>query len=73
VNRPRVIFCDAPTGNLDSQTGQAVADLLFRIQEEQGTSLVIVTHEAELAARAQRHVVLRDGLIVSETAVARGT
>ena len=69
VNRPRVIFCDEPTGNLDSQTGEAVADLLFDVHRTHGASLVIVTHEAELAQRAQRHIVLRDGMIVSETRV----
>ena len=67
VNRPRVLFCDEPTGNLDSHTGEAVTDLLFGIHRTQRTSLVIVTHEAELAGRAQRHLVLRDGLIVSES------
>ena len=67
VNEPRVLFCDEPTGNLDSQTGESVAELLFDVQRRAGTSLVIVTHEPELAARAQRHVVLRDGVMVSET------
>ena len=66
MNEPRALFCDEPTGNLDSQTGAAVADLLFDVQRRAGTSLVIVTHEAELAQRAQRHIVLRDGAIVSE-------
>lgn len=65
VNRPRVVFCDEPTGNLDSQTGAAVVDVLFNIHREQQTSLVIVTHEPELAQRAKRHVILRDGVIIA--------
>ena len=67
VNEPRVLFCDEPTGNLDSQTGAAVTDLLFDVHRTHGASLVIVTHEAELAQRTQRHIVLRDGAIISET------
>jgi len=64
VNNPRIIFADEPTGNLDSATGAVVEDLLFRLNEEQGITLVIVTHDEELAARASRRIYLKDGLIV---------
>jgi putative ABC transport system ATP-binding protein len=64
VNNPRIIFADEPTGNLDSATGAVVEDLLFRLNEEHGITLVIVTHDEELAARASRRIYLKDGLIV---------
>ncbi len=65
---PSVIFADEPTGNLDSATGALVEDLLFSLNREQGITLVIVTHDDELAARCDRQVVLRDGRIVSDSA-----
>ena len=64
VNNPRIIFADEPTGNLDSATGAVVEDLLFRLNEEQGITLVIVTHDEELAARASRRIYLKDGVVV---------
>jgi len=64
VNNPRIIFADEPTGNLDSATGAVVEDLLFELNETQGITLVIVTHDEELAARASRRIYLRDGRIV---------
>ena len=64
VNDPRIIFADEPTGNLDSATGAVVEDLLFKLNEEQGITLVIVTHDEELAARASRRIYLKDGLVV---------
>ena len=66
VNDPQVIFCDEPTGNLDSQTGQAVAHLLVTVHQQQRSSLVLVTHEEALARLADRWLVLRDGQVVSE-------
>lgn len=66
---PSVIFADEPTGNLDSTTGANVEDMLFALNREQGITLVIVTHDDELAARCDRQVVLRDGRIVSDSAV----
>ncbi|MBG6054061.1 putative ABC transport system ATP-binding protein [Salinibacterium sp. CAN_S4] len=69
VNNPRIIFADEPTGNLDSTTGAVVEDLLFELNRSQGITLVIVTHDEELAARASRRIYLRDGLIVDEPAV----
>lgn len=64
VNNPTVIFADEPTGNLDSATGHIVQDALFTLNREQGITLVIVTHDEELAARCDRQVYLRDGVIV---------
>jgi putative ABC transport system ATP-binding protein len=63
VARPPVIFADEPTGNLDQDTGAAVMDDLFRISDESGTSLVLITHDPNLAARCDRRIVLRDGRI----------
>ena len=58
---PELVFADEPTGNLDSATGASVADLLFRIASERGASLILVTHDRDLAARADRVVEMRDG------------
>lgn len=70
VNEPRVIFADEPTGNLDSATGAVVEDLLFELNRARGITLVIVTHDVELAARASRRIYLRDGRVVDEPPVA---
>ena len=70
VNEPRIIFADEPTGNLDTATGAVVEDILFGLQREQGITLIIVTHDEELAARCDRRVHLRDGRIVEDEAVA---
>jgi putative ABC transport system ATP-binding protein len=69
VNNPRIIFADEPTGNLDSATGAVVEDLLFELNRSQGITLVIVTHDEELAARASGRIYLKDGLVVDEPAV----
>ena len=58
---PELVFADEPTGNLDSSTGASVADLLFRIAEARGASLILVTHDRDLAARTDRMVEMRDG------------
>lgn len=63
VNNPSVIFADEPTGNLDSATGKVVEDILFALQKDQGITLIIVTHDEDLAARCDRRVYIRDGLI----------
>jgi len=65
--RPVLVFADEPTGNLDAATGQAVIDLLFARRAEAGASLIIVTHDAELAARCERVVTLADGQIASDS------
>ncbi|GAA2377482.1 ABC transporter ATP-binding protein [Dactylosporangium salmoneum] len=64
VTDPRVLLADEPTGNLDTKNGQAVLALLEALNREQGVALVIVTHDREVAARADRQIVMRDGEIV---------
>ena len=64
VTRPAVLFADEPTGNLDTQTGQAIVDLLFRLNRESGTTLVLVTHDERLAARCGRILRLDAGRLV---------
>jgi putative ABC transport system ATP-binding protein len=62
--RPPILLADEPTGNLDSANGRMVLDLLLAMNREQGTTMVLVTHEQELAASADRCIVLRDGRVV---------
>jgi putative ABC transport system ATP-binding protein len=64
--RPPILMADEPTGNLDTATGRAVLDLLLAMNREQGTTMVMVTHEQTLAESADRRIVLRDGLVVSQ-------
>jgi putative ABC transport system ATP-binding protein len=66
--RPPLVFADEPTGNLDAATGAGVIDLLFARRAEAGATLVIITHDASLAARCERVVTLADGRIASDTA-----
>lgn len=68
INRPDVILADEPTGNLDSQTGEQIIDLLVSLRQEHRTALVIATHDAAIAARAERVVELRDGQVFAEAA-----
>lgn len=67
---PALVFADEPTGNLDSRTGTAMADLLFGLVGDQGATLVLVTHDQSLAARAGRRIELSDGHLVTDTGVA---
>lgn len=64
VNNPKIIFADEPTGNLDSATGEKIEELLFTLNKEQGITLIIVTHDEELAARCSRQIYIKDGNIV---------
>ena len=63
ANQPAILFADEPTGNLDRGTGSRIAELLIELNQERGTTLVVVTHDAELAAKASRIVHLDDGRI----------
>lgn len=65
INDPRIIFADEPTGNLDSVNGKAVLELLLELHGERNTTLVLVTHSSEIAARAGRVISLRDGKIAA--------
>jgi putative ABC transport system ATP-binding protein len=65
VNGPRIIFADEPTGNLDSMNGASVLELLLELHQERRTTLVLVTHSREIAGKADRVVLLRDGRIAS--------
>jgi putative ABC transport system ATP-binding protein len=64
--RPRILFADEPTGNLDSDNGEAIADLLFALNAERGATLFLVTHEENLARRCQRVVRLESGRVVTD-------
>jgi putative ABC transport system ATP-binding protein len=63
TNRPKVLFADEPTGDLDSQTGKQVMELIKRFHEETKTTIIIITHEKEIANYAQRQIKIEDGLI----------
>jgi putative ABC transport system ATP-binding protein len=67
ILRPPIVLADEPTGNLDSTNGQHILDLLLHLNQVEGTTLVLVTHDPELAAHARRIITLRDGLVVSDT------
>jgi putative ABC transport system ATP-binding protein len=70
AHRPKVLFADEPTGNLDAANGQNVVALLGELNRELGTTLVLVTHEPDLAARARRVLRLHDGALVFDSAAA---
>lgn len=63
ANKPSILFADEPTGNLDDETGTKIEDLLFELNKEQGTALVIVTHDLELARKTDKSIRLRSGKI----------
>lgn len=66
-NKPSILFADEPTGNLDESTGQLVEELLFELNKEMGTTLVIVTHDLELAAKTARIIQLKGGRLISDS------
>ncbi|HEV8453344.1 MAG TPA: ATP-binding cassette domain-containing protein [Gemmatimonadales bacterium] len=67
-SRPKVLFADEPTGNLDAATGATIIDLMVELNRDLGTTLVLVTHDLDLAARARRTIRLADGRVVADTA-----
>jgi putative ABC transport system ATP-binding protein len=71
--RPPILLADEPTGNLDSQNGQHVLELLITLNKREGATLVLVTHDELLASHAGRRIVLRDGLVVSDEVRVRST
>ena len=66
VNRPKILLADEPTGNLDSKNGQHIFDLMTDLHKQNDVTLVMVTHDQALAAKAQRQIVLKDGKVVSD-------
>ncbi len=73
VGEPRLLLADEPTGNLDTGNGVEVMAILDRLNAEQGVAVVLVTHDAEVAARARRQIRMRDGLVESDTDAESGT
>jgi ABC-type lipoprotein export system ATPase subunit len=65
INKPKIIFADEPTGNLDSATGDAIMDILNRLHTKEGVAILMVTHEAELAKTADRLIRMHDGEVIS--------
>jgi ABC-type lipoprotein export system ATPase subunit len=64
MNRPTLLLADEPTGNLDSENGSAIIDLFEKVRQEFGTTIIIVTHDSQIAARADREISLKDGALV---------
>ena len=67
VNKPRVLFADEPTGNLDGSTGEKIVGLLEQLNREDGTTIILVTHDPVLASRLGRRIRLADGLVIEDT------
>jgi putative ABC transport system ATP-binding protein len=70
IHRPKVLFADEPTGNLDAENGHRTIELMVELNRELGTTLVLVTHDPDLAGRARRVIRLSDGAVVSDSASA---
>lgn len=67
IHKPDILFADEPTGNLDGDTGAQIEELLFELNQDEGTTLIIVTHDRELAAKCNRIIELKSGAIISDT------
>ncbi len=67
IHKPGILFADEPTGNLDSETGEQIEDLLFDLNQKSGTTLIIVTHDRELAEKCDRIIELKSGVIYKDT------
>ncbi|MGC4072756.1 MAG: ABC transporter ATP-binding protein [Nibricoccus sp.] len=66
INRPKILFCDEPTGNLDGATSAAMVELIFGLNRERGTTLVLVTHDLELAGKCRHVIRLKSGKVISD-------
>jgi putative ABC transport system ATP-binding protein len=66
INRPKILFADEPTGNLDAETSEKIVHLLFELNEAYGTTLIVVTHDQEVANRTQRILRIRGGMVVAD-------
>jgi putative ABC transport system ATP-binding protein len=66
MNRPRILFADEPTGNLDSETAGEIVRLIFQLNAQAGTTLVLVTHDRELTEQANRVISLKGGRVLSD-------
>ncbi|MCH7881816.1 MAG: ATP-binding cassette domain-containing protein, partial [Proteobacteria bacterium] len=64
--KPLILFADEPTGNLDAKTGSQIADLMFRLRDQSGTTLVLVTHESDLARRGDRQILIDSGRLLDQ-------
>ncbi len=67
VNEPAIILADEPTGNLDTKSGEEIMQILINLNQERETTLVIVTHDPEIAQHTQRVIMIRDGIVVEES------
>lgn len=67
INKPKILFADEPTGNLDDDTSSGITDLLFNLNRDSGTTLILVTHDLELAGLTERILRLRSGEVISDT------
>jgi putative ABC transport system ATP-binding protein len=66
-NSPKILFADEPTGNLDTETGQKVENLLFELNRDAGTTLILVTHDLELASKTSRIIRLKGGMVLNDS------
>lgn len=66
INKPKILFADEPTGNLDAETGELIEDLIFELNRDRGTTLVLVTHDLSLAKKCQRIIRLKNGKIFKD-------
>lgn len=67
INQPKILFADEPTGNLDTETGEYIEKLIFDLNEQQGTTLVLVTHDLELAKKCDRIIKLKSGQVFEDS------
>jgi putative ABC transport system ATP-binding protein len=72
INTPRLLLADEPTGNLDSQTATGILDLITRLRGENQMTVIIATHDPQIAARCDRLIRLRDGVITDDLEIAEG-